>query len=85
MNVLPGGRLQGIGTVGTTTNAGVIAPGNSNSTLTIAGNYTGAGGVLEIQSVLGGDASTSGRCHWRHSRHNRCARRQPRRHRRTDD
>ncbi|MBS0535424.1 MAG: autotransporter outer membrane beta-barrel domain-containing protein [Proteobacteria bacterium] len=57
MDVQAGGRLQGIGTVADTTNAGVIAPGNSIGTLTVAGNYTGNGGTLEIESVLGGDAS----------------------------
>lgn len=61
LSVLSGGRLQGIGTVGTTTNAGLIAPGNSIGTLTIAGNYTGNGGGLEIESVLGGDASSTDR------------------------
>jgi T5SS/PEP-CTERM-associated repeat protein/autotransporter-associated beta strand protein len=61
MDVLSGGRLQGIGQVATTTNAGTIAPGNSIGTLTIAGNYTGNGGILEIESVLGGDASPSDR------------------------
>lgn len=35
LSVLSGARLQGIGTVGTTTNAGVIAPGNSIGTLRI--------------------------------------------------
>ncbi|WP_414463009.1 autotransporter outer membrane beta-barrel domain-containing protein [Hyphomicrobium sp. DY-1] len=57
MNVQAAGRLQGIGTVGDTINAGIIAPGNSIGTLTVAGNYTGTGGTLQIESVLGGDAS----------------------------
>jgi fibronectin-binding autotransporter adhesin len=61
LSVLAAGRLQGIGTVGATTNAGVIAPGNSIGTLTVAGNYTGTGGTLEIESVLGGDNSPSDR------------------------
>jgi len=58
-----GGRLQGIGTVGTTTNqpGGTIAPGNSIGTLTINGNYVGNGGHLEIEAVLGGDASPADR------------------------
>ncbi len=59
LNVLSAGRLQGIGTVGTTTNAGVIGPGNSIGTLTVAGNYTGNGGALELETVLGGDASAT--------------------------
>ncbi|MCJ8149968.1 autotransporter family protein [Shinella sedimenti] len=56
-----GGRLQGIGQVGGTTNfaGGTIAPGNSIGTLTIAGDYTGSGGTLEIESVLGDDASAT--------------------------
>ncbi|WP_160168914.1 autotransporter outer membrane beta-barrel domain-containing protein [Bradyrhizobium sp. Ai1a-2] len=61
LSVLSAGRLQGIGTVGTTTNAGVIAPGNSIGTLTVAGNYTGNGGALELETVLGGDASATDR------------------------
>jgi outer membrane autotransporter protein len=58
-----GGRLQGIGTVGATINqpGGTIAPGNSIGTLTINGNYLGNGGRLEIETVLGGDASPSDR------------------------
>ncbi len=58
-----GGRLQGIGTVGATINqpGGTIAPGNSIGTLTINGNYAGNGGRLEIETVLGGDASPSDR------------------------
>src|SRR5690606_8064350 len=61
MSVLAGGRLQGTGTVCDTTNTGTIAPGNSIGTLTIAGNYTGNGGTLEIEAVLGGDASPTDR------------------------
>jgi T5SS/PEP-CTERM-associated repeat protein/autotransporter-associated beta strand protein len=61
VDVLSAGRLQGIGTVGTTTNAGVIAPGNSMGSLTIAGNYTGNGGALEIESALAGDSSPTDR------------------------
>ncbi len=58
-----GGRLQGIGTVGSTINqpGGTIAPGNSIGTLTIKGNYLGNGGRLEIETVLGGDSSPSDR------------------------
>ena len=58
-----GGRLQGIGTVGATINqpGGTIAPGNSIGTLTVNGNYLGNGGRLEIETVLGGDASPSDR------------------------
>jgi len=40
VTVSAGATLAGIGTVGTTTVAGTIAPGNSPGTLTIAGNYT---------------------------------------------
>ena len=56
-----GGRLQGIGQVGTTTNfaGGTIAPGNSIGTLTIAGDYIGSGGTLEIETVLGDDTSAT--------------------------
>lgn len=56
-----GGRLQGIGQVGATTNfaGGTIAPGNSIGTLTVAGNYVGAGGILEIETVLGDDSSAT--------------------------
>lgn len=54
-----GGILSGTGTVGATTNyaGGTIAPGNSIGTLTIDGDYTSNGGALEIESVLGDDAS----------------------------
>lgn len=65
MDVLSG-RLQGNGTVGTTTNhlGGVIAPGIGGiGTLTIAGNYTGNGGALEIETVLGNDSSATDLLH----------------------
>ena len=56
------GILGGTGTIfGDVTNAGTIAPGNSIGTLTIAGNYTGTGGTLEVEAVLGGDASPTDR------------------------
>ena len=61
MNVLAGGTLQGTGTVCDTSNAGIVAPGNSIGTLTVAGNYVGNGGTLEIESVLGGDNSATDR------------------------
>ena len=59
--MLTGARLQGTGTVCTTVNAGTVAPGNSIGTLTVAGNYTGSGGTLEIEAALGGDASPADR------------------------
>lgn len=59
--ILSGGRLEGNGAVGPTTNAGTIAPGSSLGTLTVSGNYVGAGGLLEIESVLGGDQSPTDR------------------------
>ncbi|MBT2324778.1 autotransporter domain-containing protein [Variovorax paradoxus] len=44
LNVLGAGRLQGSGTVGSTTVAGTIAPGNSIGTLNINGSFTQAAG-----------------------------------------
>jgi fibronectin-binding autotransporter adhesin len=61
MTVLAGGTLQGTGTVCDTSNAGIVAPGNSIGTLTVAGNYTGNGGTLQIETVLGGDSSPTDR------------------------
>ncbi|WP_245472121.1 autotransporter outer membrane beta-barrel domain-containing protein [Rhizobium jaguaris] len=61
LDVLAGGRLQGNGQVGTTSNAGTIAPGNSIGTLTINGDYAGNGGTLEIETALGNDASPTDR------------------------
>ncbi|MGK9286653.1 autotransporter-associated beta strand repeat-containing protein [Sinorhizobium meliloti] len=61
VNVRTGGRLQGTGTVCDTNNAGTVAPGVSIGTLTVAGNYAGSSGVLEIETELGGDASPTDR------------------------
>ncbi|MBB3237327.1 autotransporter-associated beta strand repeat-containing protein [Phyllobacterium endophyticum] len=63
VNVRSSARLQGTGTVCDTNNfdGGTIAPGNSIGTLTVAGDYAGSGGTLEIETVLGGDASPTDR------------------------
>ncbi len=63
MDVMAGARLTGIGQVGTTTNSGAIAPGQPNSfgTLTIAGDYSAAGGSIEIRTRLGDDSSLTDR------------------------
>ncbi|TIT42304.1 MAG: autotransporter outer membrane beta-barrel domain-containing protein, partial [Mesorhizobium sp.] len=37
----------------------VIAPGNSIGLLTIQGNFVGAGGTVEIEAILDGDASST--------------------------
>jgi len=58
VGVESGARLEGTGTVGDVDNAGIVAPGRGGiGTLTVAGAYTGSGGVLEIEAELGGDAS----------------------------
>jgi len=59
--VMTGGRLAGAGTVGGLINQGVVAPGNGVGVLTVAGDYVGAGGVLEMEAQLGGVASASDR------------------------
>lgn len=58
-----GGRLTGTGTVGSLHHGpgGVIAPGNSIGQLTIDGDYIGDGGVIEIETALGGDDSLTDR------------------------
>jgi fibronectin-binding autotransporter adhesin len=55
------GRLEGAGRVGSIVNSGVVAPGASIGTLTVAGDYTGNGGMLEIEAELGGDMSAADR------------------------
>jgi fibronectin-binding autotransporter adhesin len=61
VTILNGGALGGNGTVGSTTlqAGGVIAPGNSIGQLTIQGNFVGAGGTVEIEAMLDGDASST--------------------------
>ncbi|RVC61233.1 hypothetical protein EN759_29640, partial [Mesorhizobium sp. M00.F.Ca.ET.038.03.1.1] len=61
VTILNGGALGGNGTVGSTTlqTGGVIAPGNSIGQLTIQGNFVGAGGTVEIEAILDGDASST--------------------------
>ena len=62
---------------GDVTNSGVIAPGSAAPGLsgspmgafTIKGNYTGAGGTMAINTVLGGDASPSGQQNGHQRRH----------------
>ena len=61
-----GGTLAGFGTVaGNVSNAGTVAPGSgiTGSTnfgsLTISGNYVGAGGTLALNTYLGADNSPS--------------------------
>ncbi|WP_447930163.1 autotransporter-associated beta strand repeat-containing protein [Sphingopyxis fribergensis] len=55
------GRVEGAGRVGSLVNAGVVAPGSGIGSLTVAGDYAGNGGVLEIEAALGGDASAADR------------------------
>jgi fibronectin-binding autotransporter adhesin len=55
-----GTTLGGIGTIfGDVINAGTVAPGASIGTLTVVGNYVGAGGTLAIETVLGDDSSAT--------------------------
>ncbi|WP_161492382.1 autotransporter outer membrane beta-barrel domain-containing protein [Brucella pituitosa] len=56
------GRLEGTGTVGTTKNAGIIAPGRHGiGTLTIDGDYSSVAGTLDITTELGDDNSPTSR------------------------
>ena len=59
--IMPGGILEGHGVVSDLVNTGIIAPGGSIGTLTVAGNYTGNGGALHIETILGGDNSPTDR------------------------
>ena len=65
-----GGTLGGYGSVtGSVINSGVIAPGSATpgfagspmGAFTINGNYTGVGGAMALNTVLGGDGSPSDR------------------------
>jgi fibronectin-binding autotransporter adhesin len=56
-----GARLEGNGQVRNVVNSGTVAPGRSIGTLTINGDYVSNGGGLEIETVLGGDASPTDR------------------------
>ncbi|WP_245410123.1 autotransporter outer membrane beta-barrel domain-containing protein [Falsochrobactrum shanghaiense] len=61
---LQAGRLEGTGTVGSVTSTahGTIAPGDGGlGTLTIKGNYTVSGGIVEIASALAADNSPTSR------------------------
>ncbi len=68
--VTPGGTLSGSGSVGNLSNGGVVSPGNSIGTLTVAGNFiqgaTGtyvtevAGGGLSDRINVGGTANLQG-------------------------
>ncbi|MBB4633683.1 autotransporter outer membrane beta-barrel domain-containing protein [Sphingosinicella soli] len=62
VTVAEAGRLEGTGRVGGISNAGVVAPGRGGiGTLTVAGDYAGNGGMLEIEAVLGADSSATDR------------------------
>ena len=62
VTVTGGSRLEGTGRVGNLTNAGTVAPGRDGfGTLTVNGSYTGNNGTLDIEAVLGGDASQTDR------------------------
>nr|WP_233503434.1 autotransporter-associated beta strand repeat-containing protein [Sphingomonas psychrotolerans] len=69
-DVLAGGRLQGIGTIGSARIAGTVAPGNSIGTLTVMGNLSFlSGSTYEVEAnavgqsdniVVGGSAAIAG-------------------------
>lgn len=57
VDVSAGGRLQGIGTVGTTLVSGTLAPGNSIGTLNVAGGIIfNAGSVFEVEVNAAGQS-----------------------------
>ncbi|WP_338576687.1 autotransporter-associated beta strand repeat-containing protein [Brevundimonas olei] len=63
VNVAAGARLEGGGRMASLGNAGVVAPGREGvfGALTVTGGYEGLGGLLEIETALGGDASPTDR------------------------
>src|SRR5690606_2789327 len=56
-----GARLEGSGRVGDAVNTGTIAPGRDGFGALTVGAYAGNGGVLDIETALGGDASETDR------------------------
>lgn len=63
-NVLSGARLIGAGELGGLVNhaGGAVAPGREGvGTLTVTGDYVGAGGVLEMDATLAGDDAPADR------------------------
>ncbi|RXT17802.1 hypothetical protein B5P46_28575 [Rhizobium leguminosarum] len=64
-SVLAGGTLDAAGfdqTLSVLTNAGLVNIGGApGATLTVSGNYAGAGGTLRLNTALGDDASTTDR------------------------
>lgn len=60
VQVQPGARLSGSGTVGSLTalSGSTIAPGNSPGTLSVAGNYHQAGGATYDAEVIPGSATS---------------------------
>lgn len=56
-----GARLDGSGRVGDVVNTGTIAPGRDGFGALTVGAYAGNGGVLDIETALGGDASETDR------------------------
>lgn len=57
LTVNAGGRLGGVGTVGTTISGGTVAPGNSIGTLTVDGDFTSlAGSTFEVEFGDGGSS-----------------------------
>ena len=62
VTIAEAGRLEGTGRVGRIVNGGVVAPGRDGiGALTVAGDYTGNGGTLAIEAVLGDDSSATSR------------------------
>ena len=57
LDVWSGGRLQGVGTVGTTVVSGTIAPGNSIGVLNVAGGVTfKPGSIFEVEANAAGQS-----------------------------
>nr|WP_197057471.1 autotransporter outer membrane beta-barrel domain-containing protein [Aureimonas altamirensis] len=63
LNIAPGSALEGIGTVQNVAVAGSIRPGGNGAfgTLTINGDYVGQDNWVEMDTVLGDDASVTDR------------------------